>query len=171
MGNFAESHSLPTFAERKKALMKEGGKGGRNPITNQRWLRADEIVDQIYCDMVNGSTSSDIELKLANKQYDGQRKPIGYRTAMDYIMAAKSRLKYDFEADMKDLRADVYAKLLAVYSDAIADDDRYNALGALDKILKLGGIDKPQTAIQINGGGSDGKVVVNFGFSNNDDDE
>jgi hypothetical protein len=167
MGNFSESHSLPTFAERKKAMKHE--KQNRNPISSERWLRADEIVDQIYCDMVNGHSNSDIVLKLANKQYDGQRKPIGYRTALDYISAAKSRLKYDFEADMKDLRADVYAKLLAVYSDAIADDDRYNALGALDKILKLGGIDKPQTAIQINGS-NDGKVVVNFGFSNNEEE-
>lgn len=167
MGNFSESHSFPTFAERKKAMKTE--KQNRNPIASERWLRVDEIVDQVYCDMVNGKTNSDIVLKLANKQYDGQRNPIGYRTALDYINAAKSRLKYDFEADMKDLRADVYAKLLAVYADAVADDDRYNALNALDKILKLGGIDKPQTAIQINNN-SDG-MTVNFMFPNEEEGE
>ena len=43
MSNFAESHSLPTFAERKKAMKSE--KGNRNPIGNERWLRADDIVD------------------------------------------------------------------------------------------------------------------------------
>jgi len=165
MSNFAESHSLPTFAERKKAMKSE--KQNLNPIANERWLRADEIVDQVYCDMVNGHSNSDIIMKFENQQYEGQKKAIKYRTALDYINAAKSRLKYDFESDMKDLRADVYAKLLAVYADAIADDDRYNALGALDKILKLGGIDKPQTAIQINGG-EDGGITVNFGFSNNE---
>lgn len=167
MSNFSESHSLPTFAERKKAMKTE--KQNRNPIASERWLRVDEVIDQIYCDMVNGHSNSEIVLKLANMQYDGQKKAVGYRTALDYINAAKSRLKYDFESDMKDLRADVYGKLLAIYADAVENDDRYNALGALDKILRLGGIDKPQTAIQINGS-NDGKVVVNFGFSNNEDE-
>ena len=75
MGNFSESHSLPTFAERKKAMRTE--KQNRNPISSERWLRVDEIVAQIYCDMVHGITSSDIVLKLANKQYDGKQKPTG----------------------------------------------------------------------------------------------
>jgi hypothetical protein len=51
------------------------------------------------------------------------------------------------------------------------NNDRYNAVGALNTIMKLTGasMDKPQTAIQINGS-EDGKVVVNFGFNNIDEE-
>jgi len=158
----AESHSLPTFKQRKE--MAYNAERVVNPIAKERWLRADDLVDKIYCDLVNGKTTSDIILKLKNCQYEGQKKPVKDRMARDYYIAAKSRMKYDFESDMKDLRADVYAKLLALYADAIENDDRGNALGALDKMLKLGGIDKPQTAIQINGS-DEGGIVVNFGFN------
>lgn len=164
MSNFAKSHSLPTYQERKAAIKNS------SPLKRQRWLIADHIVDQVYCDMVNGIPNSEIILKFANCQFDGQKKPIKERTAFDYISAAKDRLMYDYEADMKELRADIYGKLLAVYNDAIEDADRTNALSALEKIMKLGGInDKPQTAIQINSD-KEGGVTVNFGFDKKDED-
>lgn len=158
----AESHSLPTFKQRKEMAYK--AERVVNPLAKERWMRADDLVDSVYCDLVNGKTCSDILLKLKNCQYDGQKKAIKDRMARDYYIAAKSRMKYDFEADMKDLRADVYAKLLAIYADAVENDDRSNALGALDKMLKLGGIDKPQTNIQVNSG-EGGGITVNFGFN------
>lgn len=157
--NFSKSHSLPTYQERKAAIK------GISPLKQHRWLRADHIVDQVYCDMVNGIPNSEIILKFANCQYDGQKKAIGSRTAFDYISAAKDRMMYDYEADMKELRAEIYSKIIAVYNDAIEEGDRTNALAALEKIMKLGGInDKPQTAIQINSD-KEGGVTVNFGFS------
>ena len=161
MSNFSKSHSLPTYQERKKSIR------GENPLKQARWLKVDHIVDQIYCDMVNGVPNSEIVLKMANAKYDDQSKPIGYRTALDYINAAKDRLQYDFENDMKELRADVYGKLLAIYNDAVEEGDRTNALNAIEKIMKLGGMDKPQTAIQINGD-KEG-ITVNFGFDNQDE--
>ena len=160
--NFSKSHSLPTYQERKAAIK------GSNPLKRARWLIADHIVDQVYCDKLNGLSNSEIILKFANCQYDGQKKAIGSRTAFDYISAAKDRMMYDYEADMKELRADIYSKILAVYNDAIEEGDRTNALAALEKIMKLGGInDKPQTAIQINSD-KEGGVTVNFGFENNE---
>lgn len=161
MGNFAKSHSLPTYQERKEAIR------GKNPLKQARWMRADHIVDQVYCDMVNGVPNSEIVLKMANAQYDEQSKPIRYRTALDYINAAKDRLHYDFEADMKELRADIYGKILAIYNDAVEEGDRTNALNAIEKIMKLGGMDKPQTAIQINSSEENG-VTINFGFDKNE---
>lgn len=168
MGNFAESHSLPTFAERKKEAMKSLKD---RPFQLGTWANVDHIVDQVYCDLVNGSTPSDIILKFSECSYDGQKKSIGLRTAQDYIACARQRLMYDFEMDMKNFRADLYGKLMAVYNDAMKANDRYNALGALDKIMRLTGLAQqaPQTAIQINGGDKDGKVVVNFGFSKDDE--
>lgn len=162
MSNFSKAHSLPTYEERKKAV------GDINPLKRQRWLIADHIVDQVYCDKLNGLSTSEIILKFANCQYDGQKKPIKNRTACDYIAAAKDRLMYDYEADMKELRADIYGKILAVYNDAVEEGDRTNALAALEKIMKLGGItDKPQTNIQINSD-NEGGVTVNFGFKSDE---
>lgn len=159
---FSKSHSLPTYQERKEAIK------GVNPLKKARWLIADHIVDQVYCDKLNGLSYSEIILKFANCAYDGQKKAIGARTACDYISAAKDRIMYDYESDMKELRADIYSKILAVYNDAVEEGDRTNALAALEKIMKLGGIsDKPQTAIQINSDKENG-ITVNFGFSNED---
>ena len=89
MSNFSKSHSLPTYHERKEAIK------GNNPLKKQRWMITDHIVDQVYCDKLNGLSTSEIILKFANCQYDGQKKPIKERTAQDYIAAAKDRLMYD----------------------------------------------------------------------------
>lgn len=161
--NFAKSHSLPTYQERKKAVK------SKNPLSKHRWMIADHIVDQVYCDKLNGLSTTEIYVKFANCKYDGQKKPIAARTAADYISAAKDRLMYDYEADIKELRADIYGKILAVYNDAVEEGDRMAALNAIDKIMKLGGMDKPQTAIQINSD-KDGGVVVNFGFDKKEDE-
>ena len=60
---------------------------------------------------------------------------------------------------------------MTVYADAIKNNDRYNALIALDKIMKLTGVaaDKPDTAIMINSD-KEGGVTVNFGFAKKDED-
>ena len=161
--NFSKTHSLPTYQERKNAVK------GFNPLKKHRWLTADHIVDQVYCDKLNGLSTSEIVVKFANCQYDGQKKAIGERTAMDYVSAARDRLQYDYESDMKELRADIYGKILAVYNDAVEEGDRTNALAALEKIMKLGGIsDKPVAAVQINSDKENG-VTVNFGFKEEDE--
>lgn len=162
--NFSKSHSLPTYEQRKAAITKER----TNPLKLQRWMIVDHIVDQVYCDKLNGISTSEIYVKFANCKYDGQKKPIGERTAADYIAAAKSRLMYDYESDLKEQRAEIYGKILAVYNDAVEEGDRMAALSAIDKLMKLGGMDKPQTAIQING---DDGVTINFGFSSDKEDE
>ena len=159
---FSKTHSLPTFQERKAAAK------SFNPLKKARWLTTDHIVDQVYCDKLNGLSFSEIILKFANCQYDGQKKPIGARTACDYISAAKDRLMYDYESDMKELRADIYGKIMAVYNDAVEEGDRANALAALEKIMKLGGIsDKPTTAVQVVNN-KEG-ITVNFGFNKDED--
>ena len=163
MGNFSKSHSLPTYEQRKAEIK------GANPLKKQRWMIADHIVDQVYCDKLNGLSTSEIYVKFANCSYDGQKKPIKERTASDYIAAAKSRLMYDYESDMKEQRAEIYGKILAVYNDAVEEGDRMAALSAIDKLMKLGGMDKPQTAIQINSD-KEGGVTVNFGFSEEKDE-
>lgn len=157
MSNFAKTHSLPTFEERKKAKLEEGAHN------YTRWLNTDEIISDIYVDMANGYTSSDILEKLTKGMYEGQKKPLGVRTAQDYISAARDRMHYDFEAQAKVLREDLYNKLISVYADAIQNNDRYNALIAVDKIMKLTGVGQPQNNIQVNAN-KEG-VTINFGFN------
>lgn len=158
MGNFAKSHSLSTFEARKKARAMT-----HNTAKREKWLRADHIVDQVYCDLCNGKSKSECLLKLTSGQYDGQERPIKERTAYDYIASAVDRLHYDMEAQMEDIRADLYGKLLTVYNDAMMNNDRYSAIGALSTMMKLVGADKSQqTNIQINNN-TDG-VTINFGF-------
>lgn len=165
MSGFSKEHSLPTFEQRFAS------RKCRDPRLVQRWLTADHVVDQCYCDIVNGLAHSEVINKLKEGLYDGQTKGISYRTAKDYLDAAMTRLHYDFESQMEDIRADLYVKLLSVYNDAMKNNDRFNANNALANLMKLTGasMDKPQTAIQINGS-EDGKVIVNFGF-NKDDNE
>lgn len=167
MSNFAKTHSLPTFEQRKKAKLEESN------FNYTRWLNVDEIISDIYVDMANGYTNSDILEKLTKGLYEGQKKPLGVRTAHEYMAAARDRMHYDFEAQAKVLREDLYNKLISVYADAVQNNDRYNALIALDKIMKLTGVglDKPQNNIQVNAN-KEG-IKISFGFTNdeNENDE
>jgi len=158
MSNFAKSHSLPTFQERKKAKLDDGSN-----CSYVKWLQVDEIISDIYVDIANGYTNSDVLEKLTKGLYEGQKKPLGIRTAQEYIAAARERMHYDFEAQAKVLREDLYNKLISVYADAVQNNDRYNALIAIDKIMKLTGVGQPQNNIQVNAN-KEG-VTINFGFN------
>lgn len=164
MSNFAKSHSLPTFKERvaskKEKGIKEMGK----------WYRADRVVDEVYDDLIKGALRSDVMKKLKDGAYNNQERGINDRTAGDYVNAAMERLQFDYEKNAEQIRADLYSKMMAVYAECMKKNDRFNAIVALDKIMKLTGVanDRPQTAIQINGDKDNG-IVVNFGFDKNDD--
>lgn len=158
MSNFAESHSLPTFKERKAAKL------AKNANRFDDWMKADELVSLVYVDLANGVTKSEAIEKLGKGLYEGQKKPIKKRTAIDYVNAAYQRMQYDFEAKAEEMRADLYTKLMTVYADAIQKNDRYNAVQALNSLMKLTGVamDKQQTNIQLNAN-KEG-ITINFGF-------
>lgn len=164
MGKFAlDSHSLRTPEERREA---RSCKGKQN---STRWNIADRIVGLVYCDLINGLSSTDVIEKFAKCAYEGQPRAIKMRTAQDYIRAARNRMELDFQFEADQLRHDLYAKMLAVYSDAVEHNDRYNALIALDKIMKLTGcaLDKQQNNIQLNATSSG--VTINFGFKKDEE--
>lgn len=158
MSNFAESHSLPTYKERKAAKL------AKNATSFDKWMKADELVSLVYVDLANGVTKSEAIEKLGKGLYEGQKKPIKRRTAIDYVNAAYQRMQYDFEAKAEEMRADLYTKLMTVYADAIQKNDRYNAVQALNSLMKLTGVamDKQQTNIQLNAN-KEG-ITINFGF-------
>ena len=164
MSNFSESHSLPTYKERKAAK--------KNSVGIVKWLKADKVVDEVYVDLCNGFTKSDVIQKLTEGLYSPQEgKGIGERTAFDYLNAAMQRMAYDYEKDAEQLRADLYTKLTSVYQDAVEHNDRYNAIGALQTLMKLTGValDKPQNNIQVNA--SKEGISINFGFKKEETDE
>ena len=164
-GHLGQSHTLPTYEERREAAK------NNHPRQMAKWLKTDHIIDLVYCDILNGKSNSDIIKKLMNGLYDGQEKGVVQRTAYDYMEAARQRIAFDFERNAEKLREDLYGKMLAVYEDAVSHNDRYNALIALDKIMKLTGIgmEKPQNAIQVNAASSG--VTINFGFSSDKEEE
>ena len=161
MSNFAKSHNLPTFEERRQ-------NAPRAASLFAKWVKADKVVDLVYCDIANGLTNTEIYQKLTRGVYDVLDKPIDDRTAYDYIRAAHERMHYDFEEKLPQMREDLYLKFMSVYQECIEKGDRYNAIGALQGLMKLTGIDKPaQTNVQINNS-TDG-VTINFGFKKDEE--
>lgn len=159
----SESHSLPTFKERRAKAR------GTN---FSRWLKADKIIDEIYVDLCNGQTKSDVVQKMAEGLYENQNgKGIKERTALEYLKAALQRMAYNFESQAEEMRADLYNKLISVYADAVKSNDRYNAIQAVNTIMKLTGValDKPQNNIQLNATSSG--VTINFGFQKEETDD
>lgn len=167
MSTFAQEHSLPTYEQRKAAKAKKSG--GKLALS---WIRADEMVGEIYVDLCNGLTKSEIIEKVTKGLYENQKKPLSVRSAGDYLDAAYRRMHYDFEAKAEDMRADLYSKLMTLYHDAIVANDRSNAIQVIDRIMKLTGcaIEKgQQNNIQVNAA-SNG-VTVNFMFPNEEAEE
>lgn len=166
MSTFSDDHSLPTFEQRKAA------RKGKSSQTSLRWLRADEMVSEVYTDLVNGLTKSDIIEKVTKGLYKNQTKPLSVRSAGDYLDAAYRRLHFDYEAKAETLREELYTKLMMLYHDAVLADDRFGALQVIDRIMKLTGcaIEKgQQNNIQVNAN-KDG-ITINFGFSKDNVEE
>ena len=164
MSNFAaESHSLPTFEQRVAARKAKCGTG------KERWLKADGVVSEVYVDICNGMTKSDVLEKLMSGLYEGQDRGLKIRTAQDYIAAAYKRMQYDFEAKAEEMRADLYNKLITVYADAVKSNDRYNAVQAINTIMKLTGVakEKQQNNIQVNA--NQEGITINFGFKKDEE--
>ena len=152
-----KSHSYPTFEQR--LANKESKHHERE------WLKADDLVSNVFVDISNGITKSEIMEKLTKGVYPEMKKGLSVPAASTYLRAAYDRLRYDFDLKKDDLLADLYGKLSTIYQDAIKIGDRSSALQAVDKIMKLTGVsaDKPQTAIQINSDTENG-ITINFGF-------
>ena len=166
MSTFAMEHSLPTYEQRKAAKAKK--KGG----VAKAWIRADEMVSEVYVDLCNGLTKSEIIEKVTKGLYEHQTKPLSVRSAGDYLDAAYRRMHYDFEAKAEDMRADLYSKLMTLYHDSVMANDRSNAIQVIDRIMKLTGcaLEKgQQNNIQVNA--TKEGITINFGFKKDEEEE
>lgn len=165
MSTFSQEHSLPTYEQRKAAKAKKSG--GKMALS---WLRVDETVTEVYVDLANGLTKSEIIEKLTKGLYENQTRPLSVRSAGDYLDAAYRRMHYDFEAKAEDMRADLYSKLMTLYHDSIMANDRSNAIQVIDRIMKLTGcaLEKgQQNNIQVNA--TKEGITINFGFKKDEE--
>lgn len=155
-----EDHLLPTKAQRYKK-----GSTFLERAHAALFNNADDIIDDVYVDIANGVSRSDITQKLVNGLYSSQQKNMSYRQALEYWNTALERMHYNKDIELDKLRDVFYTRYESLFEEAVKNNDIYNAKAILDSMSKIFGIENksPQNAIQINNGGDD-KIVINFGL-------
>lgn len=164
---------MPTLSSKHLARNPEDRKP-RQAISNQgkfqlrkekEFKRVEGIINQIYVDICNGVSKTDIYDKVMNGIYEGLKKPkMSKETACLYYKYAMERVGTDREKDENALRDMLYSRYETLLQDAVKKGDMYNARGILDSMAKIFLPKQPETAIQINSD-KEGGVTVNFGFS------
>lgn len=160
----AKSHSLPSKKDRKPKPYKTS-KG--ITVKSKDYYEAEEILDQLYCDICNGVSRSDCMQKLSSGVYGKELKP---RNAADYYNAALSRLEYNADIEAKQLRDLLYNRYETVLEECMKRNDVFNARATLDSISKIFlGVKDNQTNIQVNSD-KEGGITINFGFNKENND-
>lgn len=159
----AKSHSLPSKKDRKPKPYK-ASKG--ITVKNKEYYEAEEILDQLYCDICNGVSKSDCMQKLTSGVYGKELKA---RNASDYYNAALSRLEYNADIEAKQLRDLLYNRYETVLEECMKRGDVFNARATLDSISKIFlGVKDNQTNIQVNSD-KEGGITIKFGFNNDEE--
>lgn len=164
----AKSHGNRSKVTRK--AKKTPTKNGMPTLTD-KYNKADDLVELVYCDIANGVSRSVIIDKITKGVYEGMERPFVARTAANYYNAALDRFAVDTDIEAEKLRQMFYGRYEALLEEAVKKGDIYNAKGILDSMCKIFGIERkePTTAIQINSD-KEGGVTVNFGFDKKDED-
>ena len=158
----AKSHGDPDKVQRV-AKSSSDGKGGFMAKTKV-YKQVDEIIDQVYCDIANGKTKTEIINMLKSGHYG---KTMKTRNASDYYNAAVDRFATDKNQEADKLKAIFYGRFETLYADAIKRGDIYNANNILQSMCRIFGLEAPKspdTAIQINSDKENG-ITINFGFN------
>lgn len=158
----AKSHGDPDKAKRvaKTAIDRNGGFLAKTKVYKQ----VDEIIDQVYCDIANGRTKTEIINMLKNGDYG---KSMQTRNAYDHYNAAVSRFCDEKNEEADKLKAIYFGRFETLYRDAIEKGDIYNANNILQSVCRIFGLETPKnpdTAIQINSSQENG-ITINFGFN------
>lgn len=163
----AKSHGNRSKATRKA---KKSPATNGMPTLTDKYNKADDLVELVYCDIANGVSRSVIIDKVMKGLYDN--KPLKARQSAEYYNRALERFAVDTDIEAEKLRQMFYGRYEALLEEAVKKGDIYNAKGILDSMCKIFGIERkePQTAIQINSD-KEGGVTVNFGFSDSSDSQ
>lgn len=164
--SIAKSHYSPDKKKRqpKATLTPEGYM--LVPENKKGYERTERIIEEIVCDIINGTPKSDCIAKLKEGLYDAQEgkqiKDSPNHNA--YYNAAIARIQADMQDDREKNLALMIGRMENLYKEAMEANDRYGALNALKEIAKIQGLmNQPQTNIQINN--TDENVTINFGLS------
>ena len=156
----SDQHLIRNASERKV------GKRGKNKAScEMQFRRADMLLQEVLCDLVNGLTRNDIIMKFKEKGYEHQKKSIGESQAKNYIYMAYKVMQEDRVEETDKLRDQLYNQYLMLYNECVQVGNSMVAKQILDSIAKTFLPNQPQTAIQINSDKENG-VTINFGFNN-----
>lgn len=161
----AKSHGNPD-KDKRVAKPSSDGRGGFMAKTKV-YKAVEEVIDQVYCDIANGRTKTEIIKMLKDGHYG---KTMQTRNAQDYYNAAVDRFCTEKNEQADKLRAIYFGRFETLYRDAIQKGDIYNANNILQSVCRIFGLEapkSPETAIQINND-KDG-VTINFGFKKEED--
>jgi hypothetical protein len=164
--SIAASHSLSKAEDRKVRACVVNGEARITKRNKEKYERTENLIEEVYCDITNGFTKSEIirKIKLALYEPQQNKQPRDKNFPYEIYNAAMARLKEDADIKKDDMRNMVYGQFLAVYNDAVLIGDRQAALRALENIGKLSGLyDDAKTEINLN---SNGPVEIKFGFDN-----
>jgi len=129
--------------------------------------RTDLIIDAVYADIAKGMSRSEILKKLMTATYAEQGgKEMKRRNANDYYNGALDRFAVDTDIEAEKLRKMFFGRYEKILNECMKKGDLFNARATLDSMSRIFGIERtaPTNAIQINGK-DDGKIEINFGFS------
>lgn len=150
---------LPTKAERIKSLTKPQGRVGV-----RKFNKADDLIDEVYCDICNGASRSDVLKKITEGTYKNCERKFSKATAQKYYSVAMKRFAVNTDIKLEEMRNVFFSRYEAVLEQCIKNGDMFNARATLDSMAKIFGVGQtPQTAIQINSDKENG-VTINFGF-------
>lgn len=160
-----EDHLLPSKVKRYKR-----GHTFAERAQSALFNNADDVLDEVYVDICNGVSRSDITQKLMKGLYEPQKRGMTYRTANEYYNCALDRMHYNTDVEHARLKDIFYNRYESLLETAIKKGDIFNARGILDSMAKTFlGSDKEKNKIEINS--NNGEVVIKFGFNDNDNDE
>jgi hypothetical protein len=160
-----EDHLLPSKVQRFKR-----GHTFAERAQSALFNNADDVLDEVYCDICNGVARSDITQKLMKGLYEPQKRGMTYRTANEYYNCALDRMHYNTDVEHARLKDIFYNRYESLLETAIKKGDVFNAKGVLDSMAKIFlGMDKQQNNIQINNN-KEG-ITIKFGFSKDEDND
>lgn len=120
-----------------------------------------EILEQhIYRAIMNGTTYSDLVRLI---RLDHWKIGLTYSSdtaAKNVITRVKKRIKEDWIEESKELRENLYTKMMDLYADCRKNNDRKVANDILKTLAKTTGVAEPEKVdLSISGG-----IEIDFGF-------
>lgn len=163
-----EDHLIPSKVKRYKR-----GQTYLERAQSALFNNTDDVIDDVYCDVANGVSRSDITQKLMKGVYDHQKRGMTYRTAQEYYNTALDRMHFNTDIEHQRLKDVFFSRYESLLETAIKKGDVYNAKGVLDSMAKIFLADdiknKSNAQIEVNAG--DNKVTISFGFKKDEDEE